>query len=247
MRPAYFNEINSDAAQALRDFMAAGLIPAGDVDTRSITDVEPADLAGYGQCHFFAGIGGWALAARIAGWPDNRELWTGSAPCQPFSVAGKGKAQDDDRHLWPHLARLIRARRPAVFMGEQVAAAVGKNWLDSVFDDLEEIGYACRAAVVPACAVNAPHRRDRLWLVAHSERDQQPRQESCGGEVGRVGRVDQSMAWNEPWESALAKFRAVDDGLPRRVWATDAARNAIAPQVAAEVMGAYLDIYGVAA
>jgi DNA (cytosine-5)-methyltransferase 1 len=164
--PHYYNEFEPYAAQWLRNLIAAGLIPAGEVDERSITDVAADDLTGFGQCHFFAGIGGWALAARLAGWPEDRELWTGSCPCQPFSVAGKGAGHADDRHLWPYQLRLLRARRPAVWMGEQVAAAVGKDWLDGVLDDLEGIGYAGRAAVVPACAVDGPHRRDRLWIVA---------------------------------------------------------------------------------
>lgn len=165
---AYYNEIDLYAAQWLRNLIDAGHIAPGVVDTRSIKDVRPEDLVGFKQCHFFAGIGRWALAARIAGWPDDRELWSGSAPCQPFSVAGKGKAQADDRHLWPHLFRLIRARKPDDFVGEQVAAAVGKDWLDGVFADLEGVDYACGAAVVPACAVDAPHRRDRIWIVAHA-------------------------------------------------------------------------------
>jgi len=163
----YYNEWDKYAAQWLRNLIAAGHLPKGEVDERSIADVSPDDLAGFTQCHFFAGIGGWSLAARLAGWPEDRELWTGSPPCQPFSVAGKQLGQDDSRHLWPHYFRLIAARRPAVLMGEQVAAAVGKNWLDGVHADLEGIGYSCGAAVVPACAVNAPHRRDRLWFVAN--------------------------------------------------------------------------------
>jgi DNA (cytosine-5)-methyltransferase 1 len=166
MTASYYNEHDPYAAQWLRNLIAAELIPAGDVDERSIADVAADDLLGYTQCHFFAGIAGWSYAARLAGWPDDRELWTGSAPCQPFSVAGAQRGTDDERHLWPHFFRLIAARRPDVVMGEQVAAAVGKDWLDGVFADLEGIGYTCGAAVVPACAVDAPHRRDRLWFVA---------------------------------------------------------------------------------
>ncbi len=86
----YYNEIDPVAAQCLRELIKAGEIPAGDVDERSIEDVRPADLAGYVQCHFFAGIAGWAVALDLAGWPRDRPVWTGSCPCQPFSAAGKG-------------------------------------------------------------------------------------------------------------------------------------------------------------
>lgn len=193
---AYYNEIDLFAADWLRNLIAEGLIPAGDVDTRSIADVAADDLVGYAQCHFFAGIGGWALAARLAGWPEERELWTGSCPCQPFSVAGKGAGTNDERHLWPHQLRLIRACRPAVWMGEQVAAAVGKDWLDGVLFDLEGIGYAGRAAVVPACAVDGPHRRDRLWIVADGScvvgDSQRPRLE------GHAGHGSDADGWAQP-------------------------------------------------
>lgn len=185
---AYYNEIDPYAAQWLRNLIAAGHIAPGDVDERSITDVSPDDLKSYTQCHFFAGIGGWSLAARLAGWPDERPLWTGSCPCQPFSVAGKGEGKEDERHLWPVFFGLIDARRPPVVMGEQVAAAVGKDWLDGVHFDLESIGYACRAAVIPACAVDAPHRRDRLWFVAdaHEPCESEGRQQR-GREFGGAG------------------------------------------------------------
>lgn len=165
-RGSYYNEFDPYAAAWLRNLITAGHLPAGDVDERSIVDVQPDDLAGYRQCHFFAGIGGWPYAARLAGWPDDRELWSGSLPCQPYSVAGKQLGHDDERDLWHHQLRLVRARRPLVFVGEQVAAAIGKHWLDRLFFDLSAEGYAGRGAVIPACAVNAPHRRDRIFVIA---------------------------------------------------------------------------------
>lgn len=168
--PAWYNEIDPFAAQWLRNLIAAGHIAPGDVDERSIVDVRPDDLAGYTQCHFFAGIGGWSLALRLAGWPDDRPVWTGSCPCQPFSAAGKGAAFDDERHLWPAWFSLVSECRPATVFGEQVEAAIGWGWLDAVFADLEGQGYACGAAVLPACGVGAPHIRQRLWFVADSVR-----------------------------------------------------------------------------
>src|SRR5271170_8096807 len=122
---AYYNEWEPYPAQWLRNLIAAKLIAPGDVDERSIKDVKADDLKGYTQCHFFAGIGGWPLALRLAGVSDDARVWTGSPPCQPFSVAGKGKAQADERHLWPAFFRLIAECRPAVVFGEQVANAIG--------------------------------------------------------------------------------------------------------------------------
>jgi DNA (cytosine-5)-methyltransferase 1 len=208
MTAHYWNEHDEYPAQWLRNLIAAGHLPPGEVDTRSIADVHPDDLRGFAQCHFFAGIGGWSLAARLAGWPDDRELWTGSCPCQPFSAAGKGLGHDDERHLWPHQLRLLRARRPAVWMGEQVAAAVGKDWLDGVFSDLEAIGYAGRAAVVPACAVDGPHRRDRLWIV--SERDGAVGYGERTELQGHTGDGDNSARWPQSNRPVAATGRGSD-------------------------------------
>lgn len=240
---AYYNEIDPYAAAWLRNLIAAGHIAPGDVDERSIVDVQPDDLKGYTQCHFFAGIAGWSHALRLAGWEDGREVWTGSCPCQPLSVAGKQRGHADERHLWPAFHRLISERRPAVVFGEQVASKIGQEWTAAVRADLEADRYAFGAVIVPAFGVRAPHRRDRMWWVAsYAERDKQPRQESRLWQARRVGRVEQPFPWDGGWKDALARLRALDDGLPRLVAATDAARNAIVPQVATEVIGAYMEI-----
>ena len=167
--PAYYNEIDPYAAQWLRNLIAAGHIAAGDVDERSIVDVRTDDLAGYDQCHFFAGIGGWPFAFRLAGWPDSRPVWSGSCPCQPYSLGGKEAAQSDERHLWPHWYRLIGECRPAKIFGEQVESAIAFGWLDDTFHDLETKGYACASAVLPAAAVEAAHERSRIFFVADAE------------------------------------------------------------------------------
>jgi DNA (cytosine-5)-methyltransferase 1 len=164
---AYYNELEPFAAEWLRNLIAAGHIAPGDVDERSIVEVQPDDVREYDQCHFFAGIGGWSYALRLAGWPDDRPVWTGSCPCQPFSVAGAQRGSEDERHLWPAFFRLIREYRPATVLGEQVAGAAGLAWLDHVLADLEGEGYAAAAADLPACSVGAPHRRQRLWWVAN--------------------------------------------------------------------------------
>lgn len=171
MRPvAYYNEIDPFAAQWLRNLIAANLIMPGEVDERSIQSVDPLDLIGFSQCHFFAGIGVWSYALRLAGWPDNRPVWTGSCPCQPFSAAGKRKAFADERHLWPYWSGLIRVRRPVTIFGEQVASPDGYAWLDTVQADMEDAAYAFGACISPAAGYGAPHARHRIYFLAHTLR-----------------------------------------------------------------------------
>jgi DNA (cytosine-5)-methyltransferase 1 len=191
---AYYNEIDGYAAQWLRNLIAAGLIVPGDVDERSIVDVSGDDLAGYRQCHFFAGIGGWSYALHLAGW-GGREVWTGSCPCQPLSSAGQRKGHADERHLWPAFYRLIAECNPATIFGEQVASKDGREWLAGIRADLEDAGYAVGAADLCAAGVGAPHIRQRLFWVADTnggksrngylqsswEYGQQPKDGSAGG------------------------------------------------------------------
>ena len=96
------------------------------------------------------------------------DLITGGFPCQPFSVAGKQEGKEDDRYLWPEMLRLIKECRPTWVIGENVAGIV-KMALDDVLASLEAEGYAVRPFIIPACAVNAPHRRDRVWIIGYSE------------------------------------------------------------------------------
>lgn len=200
----YYNEWDPQAAAWLRELIENKLIPEGVVDERSITEVQAKDLKGFTQCHFFAGIGGWPLALQIAGIPAAQRLWTGSPPCQPFSVAGAGKGKDDPRHLAPTFLNLIADCRPALLFGEQVAAAVTKDfWVDSLLFELEEEGYTSGFSVLPACGVGAPHKRDRLFFgacrLADGDDDRQQsgsrrrrrRGSPCpGDDVGRSGTTD---------------------------------------------------------
>jgi DNA (cytosine-5)-methyltransferase 1 len=168
----YYNDFDKKACAWLRELIKAGLIPDGVVDERSITDVTADDLRGFTQCHFFAGIGGWAVALQIAGWPEDKPVWTGSCPCQPFSTAGKGNGKSDERHLWPAFARLIAECRPPVVFGEQVESAIKHGWIDDLQADMEREDYAVGFAVLGAHSVGAPHIRQRLYWVADSNSKQ---------------------------------------------------------------------------
>lgn len=159
----YLNEFDPFAAEWLRGLMRGGEIPHGTVDERSIKDVKADGLVGYEQCHFFAGIGGWPLAFQLAGLPGWLNTWSGSCPCQPYSTAGKGKGQEDPRHLWPVWFPLIRECKPQYVFGEQVSAAIGHGWLDGVFADMEGAGYTGGAVVLGAHSVRAPHIRQRVF------------------------------------------------------------------------------------
>ncbi|EPH1775885.1 DNA cytosine methyltransferase [Citrobacter freundii] len=183
---AYYNEIDQFAAQWLRNLIADGHIAPGEVDERSIEDVTPDDLRGFTQCHFFAGIGVWSHSLRLAGWPDDKPVWTGSCPCQPFSAAGKGDGFADERHLWPHFFHLISECRPQHVFGEQVAAGNANAWFDLVQTDLEGMGYAFGIVPFTSAGIGAPHIRERAYWVAHASSEYES---AAGNETGITARL----------------------------------------------------------
>lgn len=159
----YYNEFDPFAAAWLRELIRGGFIAYGVVDERSIEDVEPSDLKDFTQCHFFAGIGGWSLALRWAGVPDEYPIWTGSCPCQSFSTAGKQLGKNDERHLLPVFAELINACKPRGVFGEQVANSIKFDWFDDLQSHLQAGGYTAGGAVLTGSSVGAPHIRERLY------------------------------------------------------------------------------------
>lgn len=186
-------------------------------------------------------------------------LLTGGFPCQPFSCAGKRKGKADDRYLWPEMLRVIHEARPAWIIGENVAGIKTMEFQESIFGveisnndeegsigrytivldeictQLENIGYEVQPIIIPACAVNTPHRRDRVWIIAHSQGDglsgdydgekvsikerklfcNRQKEPNMGG-VYRQGDNGQSK-WRENWPEVATRLCRVDDGLPRRV------------------------------
>lgn len=204
---AYYNEFDPKAAAWLRELIADGLIAPGDVDERSIVDVAVSDLKGYSQHHFFAGIGGWSYALRLAGWPDDRPVWTASLPCQPFSAAGKGLGKQDERHLLPHFISLVAQCRPTVLFGEQVSAAIKHGWLDNLYAEMEANNYAVGSIVIGAHSVGAAHIRQRLYWVADSLSHQREQQSN-----ERPTRLLGTSIQSEECVSRLSDIRAASDG-----------------------------------
>ena len=196
--------------------------------------------------------------------PIQPDVICGGFPCQPFSQAGKQLAQDDPRHLWPEMFRLIRECRPAWVCGENVAGLI-KLGLDEVLSDLEGEGYATRTFNLPACAVGAPHIRQRLWIIAHADSQGEPdkpfddgagsgqlgfgfvadtdnadrrrgteRRQVGDGELELHGEERPANRPKDYWQSEPAVGRLAD-GIPNRVSQLRALGNTIIPQIAEEI------------
>ena len=174
-----FCEIDEWCQRVLRKNFPA--VPVwGDVrtlDGRIIADAASAAS----KARSAVGVGARAQTEPLACY--GIDLITAGYPCQPFSLAGKRLGAEDDRHLWPEVKRLLVELRPARFLGENVGGHINMG-LDDVLSDLEEIGYAARPVVIPACAIDAPHRRDRVWIMGYAN---EPGSQGHGQHGERVG------------------------------------------------------------
>lgn len=240
----YYNDSDPFICEWARHLIKEGLVPDGEVDCRSISDVSPDDIVGFTQCHFFCGILGWSLALRLAGWADDREVWTGSCPCQPYSAAGKGLGDADPRNLWPDFYRLIRECRPNVVFGEQVP---NLEWADIVWGDMENIGYSFWPKVLRADCAGADHERRRLYWSATDPdgiRQQKPRehrQDSSDREACAFREADRLVdAFRRKAMPFLCRWH---DGVSDRVGEVccKGIGNAIVPQVAAEFIASWME------
>lgn len=149
-------------------------------------------------------------------FPERPDIITGGFPCQPFSVAGKRRGTADDRHLWPEMVRVIKEYKPRWVLGENVAGIIPME-LDSVLLDLEVAGYEAWPLVIPACGVDARHRRNRVWIVANSER---PR---TGGERREIN--DEGRRTSANWRKSLRQT----DGPISASWADAASEDVAYP------------------
>jgi len=190
---AFYNDIEPYSTELLQLRVADGWLPNGEISSDDIRNVATQDLSQFGQCHLFAGIGGFPLGARLAGLPDDFRLFTAGFPCQPFSNAGRKAGASDSRYLWPETLAALKSHRPDVAILENVSGLTSMAFpilrslmdiktslggfrdyvyrkkelgiLNHITDGLEEAGYSVQPLVIPACATDAKHRRDRIWIV----------------------------------------------------------------------------------
>jgi len=260
---AYYNDIDPFCCAVLRRHIESGELPPGVVAERDIRTVDAEELMGHEQIHLFAGIGGFPLGFRMAGWPDDRPILTAGFPCQPVSFAGKRLGQEDERWLWPEVARVVRVVRPRLVLLENVPGLLVRGMGD-VLGDLAAMGYDAEWQSIPAAAVGAPHIRERVFVVAHPdsyggrcENVSECHRKKIPGLSGRrpfwhdadglratmpdpygpgleVGR-SKVPAIDRDWWATEPDVGRVAHGIPHRVDRLRALGNAVVPQVVAFV------------
>jgi DNA (cytosine-5)-methyltransferase 1 len=166
------------------------------------------------------------------------KLVTGGFPCQPFSIAGKRKGKEDDRYLWPEMFRVIQETRPNWVVAENVTGIINME-LDKTLSDLESENYETETFIIPACATDAPHRRDRIWIIANANSKRQSRQEKSGNKFYRFEILGLQKFDNITSES-LRKINGISEKLDKD--RLKSLGNAIVPQVAQRIFWAIKEI-----
>ena len=158
---------------------------------------------------------------------DTVDIITGGYPCQPFSVAGSQKGEQDSRHVWPEMFRLVQELRPIFVIGENVSGHI-KLGLDTVLENLESEGYTARTFSISATSIGANHKRERVWIIAHSNSQ---RLQGFGAKHElREGKTKVPFSWLRWWESE-PRIRRVAHGIPQRVDRLKGLGNAVVPQI----------------
>lgn len=257
---AFYNENDPEMAAWLRELIARDLIPRGVVDERDAREIAPAELLEFDQVHLFAGIGGWPRAFRLAGWPDDRPVWSGSCPCQPYAGPGAGRGDDDERNLWWAFRWQLEQCRPVAVFGEQVALSAGREWLAGIRFDLDLLGYDVGAADLPASGLGSPQKRQRLFWVGCTDRTRREAVRRAGETwqeseprllADRPGAGTATRSWDDA-ETIECRdgnrrrigpgIKPVANGVPAGMVRLRGYGNAIVPQLAAEFINAYMDL-----
>ena len=243
------------------------------------------EWAGLSRPVMFCDIEPWSRKILAKHWPDvpieedvkvlanepkkipaggRNTILTAGYPCQPFSHAGKRLGTEDDRHIWPYIREIVAQKRPDWCVFENVYGHVSMG-LDTVLSDLEAEGYSSRTFIVPACGVDAAHRRDRLWIVAHATSG--GLQKHGHGEPEDAVKQSQNVAYPDSAQQQRGRFPSgihkahteldsggnkirgqdaqfwkpepnvgrVAHGIPRRVDRLKGLGNAIVPQIAMQI------------
>jgi DNA (cytosine-5)-methyltransferase 1 len=163
----YYNDIDPYCCAILRRRSTRGALPRGVIDERDIRTIQAEELRQFQHIHLFAGIGGFPLGLSWVNFPTSIRVITGGFPCQDISQAGKRRGIDGERSgLWREMARIVSDLQPQYVLVENVAALLGRG-MGRVLGDLSTCGYDAEWQVFPAAAFGAPHRRDRVYIVAY--------------------------------------------------------------------------------
>lgn len=251
MKPTiYYNDFEAYCCRVIEKNIERGNLPDGAVHHADIKTVDLIRLRQYKHIHLFAGIGGFAYGFSMAQIPTSIRILTAGFPCQPFSLAGLQLGTNDDRYLWPITCDAIRTTMPDYAILENVASLLsaerGKVF-GRILYDLAEIGYDAEWQVLSAATFGAPHKRERIWIIANAKRKRRPilvrsNFQTFTGTGGsqfwcKSTALDDAGSLLQRLEQRMGQPAVFgnDDGIPARVDRLKGLGNSIVPQIAAYI------------